>query len=168
MNIRDALKILSIDKESVDFDDAKAAYKAAALKFHPDRNPAGHKMMTIINAAWEFLNSGKINFPINGQTTADSQSFSEAINTALNAIINLDGIDIEVCGSWVWVSGQTKKHKDILKANGFFFAPKKIMWYYRHPSNKTVRFKRGSLPIDDIREKYGSMGVAATTQVISA
>ena len=32
-----------------------SVYRQAALKFHPDRNPAGAEMMKIINAAYDVL-----------------------------------------------------------------------------------------------------------------
>jgi hypothetical protein len=28
-------------------------------------------------------------------------------------------VEIEICGLWVWVGGETKKHKDTLKAAGY-------------------------------------------------
>ena len=40
-----------------------------------------------------------------------------------------EGIEIEVCGSWVWVSGDTKPHKERLKALGFCWHSKKHCWY---------------------------------------
>ena len=53
---------------------------------------------------------------------------------ALNAIIGLDGLDIEICGAWVWVDGETYRHRAPLKQAGFRFASKKKRWYFR-PEN---------------------------------
>ena len=39
-------------------------------------------------------------------------------NSSLNAMVGLDGLDIEVCGAWVWVSGETYKHKAVFKEAG--------------------------------------------------
>ena len=34
----------------------------------------------------------------------------------IEQLLNYPDMLIEVCGSWIWVSGNTKEHKDILKA----------------------------------------------------
>jgi len=54
----------------------------------------------------------------------------------------------------VWVSGDTRNHKDALKAAGFRWAPQKTMWYFR-PDNWTSA-SRGGFDMDAIRSKYGS------------
>jgi hypothetical protein len=45
-------------------------------------------------------------------------------------------------------------HRGILKQIGFYFAPKKVMWYYRPAEYKSVN--RSPKSIDEIRVKYGS------------
>src|SRR5665648_496381 len=34
-------------------------------------------------------------------------------------------VQIELCGNWLWISGNTYKYRKELKAAGFFFAPEK-------------------------------------------
>ena len=85
----------------------------------------------------------------------NAQQYKEAIN----AIINLPGIAIELCGGWIWVSGETRQHKDILKEAKFWFASKKCMWYFRAPEYKTSA--RQSHSMEYIRSKYGSHAVGS-------
>ena len=61
MNIQDAAKLLQITG-TVTPTDIKKAYREAAQKYHPDRNPAGAEMMKMINAAYDMLKefSGEI------------------------------------------------------------------------------------------------------------
>ena len=78
----------------------------------------------------------------------------EQINSVISQIDNLPGISIEVCGRWIWVSGDTKPVKTELRDAGFFWATKKKKWYWR-PADEKKRF-RGRQSMQKIREKYGS------------
>ena len=151
MKTSDAADILGLSGE-IDPAIVKAAYHEAALQYHPDRNPAGAEMMQMVNAAYEALRdfAGALAaVPDQGEAT-----YPAAVNAALNAIIALAGLDIEVCGAWVWVSGATYLHRAALKAAGFRFASKKQRWYFRPEGWRSV--SRGAYSMDDIRDKYGS------------
>jgi curved DNA-binding protein CbpA len=152
MKITDAANVLGLSG-IVTKQDIKKAYKAAALKYHPDKNPAGAEMMKVINAAFEALKDFEGAIPTDEQQE-HSQDYSEALNTALNVIIDLDGLSIEICGAWLWVTGDTFAHKAVLKDAGFKFASKKKAWYFRPENWKSA--SRGSFSLDDIRNQYGS------------
>ena len=70
------------------------------------------------------------------------------------AIKNLPGIKIELCGRGLWVSGNTKENKDALKAAGLRWASKKKMWYYRQ--QEFAVHGRSHKSMTYIRAKYGS------------
>ena len=129
MKVTDAAKILGLSG-LVTPDAIKQAYRQAAMTYHPDRNPAGAEMMKIINAAYDELRDYTGEIPASEQAD-DAASYSEAVNDALNAIIGLDGLEIEICGAWVWVGGNTRTHRVALKEAGFRFASKKKRWYFR-------------------------------------
>jgi hypothetical protein len=153
MKTIDALNILSIAEKEITQDQVKSAYRKACKTYHPDINPAGLAMMQAVNEAYESLMNDS--FPI---VVADSEvttNYGEILNNALNAIINCVGITIEICGAWIWVSGETKTNKDILKSSGFIWSNQKEMWYFR-PKSQKKRFYRGKSSIDEIRVKYGS------------
>ena len=149
MKINDAASILGL-RGDINPELVKAAYRRAAKKYHPDINPAGVEMMKVINDAFETLRefSGSID------DDQHEEGYPEALNEALQAIIDLDGLEIEVCGAWVWVTGNTYEHKATLKEHGFRFAPKKKAWHYRPENWKSA--SRGNTTLDEIREKYGS------------
>ena len=157
MKLEDAANILNLSG-NVTPKDVKKAYRKAAMKYHPDRNPAGADMMKVINAAYDALKDfeGVIPESTAHDNTENSQqtNYGEAVNAALNAIFGLEGLNIEVCGAWIWVSGETFQHKAALKEAGFKFAPKKKRWYFR-PTDWVSR-SRNSLSMDEIRGKYGS------------
>lgn len=85
---------------------------------------------------------------------------NDALATAFNAITHL-GLTLEVCGTWGWISGDTKSHQDVLKAAGFLWASKKMRWYFRPEKSKA---RRGSevWSMEKIRTVYGSKKVAET------
>lgn len=152
MNKYDALKILGVTESPVTEELVKAAYRQASLKFHPDRNPAGIEMMKLVNEAKEALKSESYPFEYKAE---EGYNYGEEINEALNKIINLQGLIIEVCGAWVWVSGNTKEHWTILKDAGFKFSPPKKMVYFRPHYATARRYKKDGLSMDEIRGKYG-------------
>jgi len=86
----------------------------------------------------------------------EGYNYGEEINEALNKIVNLQGIIIEICGAWVWVSGNTKEHWTTLKEAGFKFSPPKKMVYFRPEYAQTRRYKKDGLSMDEIRGKYGA------------
>lgn len=150
MSHADALKILSLSS-SAEFEDIKKAYRRASMQYHPDRNPAGLEMMKLVNAAWACLSDF---VPGSEKDQFDASQYGEDLNNALNAIIDL-GFDIEICGSWVWVSGDTRPHRETLKAAGFKWAPKKMMWHFRPAEWRS--FSRGQWDMEKIRERHGSV-----------
>lgn len=152
MNKYYALKILGIQEKVITEEVVRNAYRKASLKYHPDRNPAGNEMMRLVNEAKETLKSESFPFDF---TNEEGYDYGDEINQALNKILNLQGLVIEVCGAWVWVSGNTKEHWITLKEAGFKFSPPKKMVYFRPQYASSRRFKKDGLSMDEIRGKYG-------------
>lgn len=151
MKKSDAMNILNMTVFSQAI--LKQAYMKACSKYHPDKNPAGLEMMKAVNVAYAFLKSLP-DLDESESTEGTGIDFGEAMNNAINAIITCDGINIEICGNWIWLSGNTRAFKDVIKAAGYFWASKKSMWYFRPADWKST--SRGKYSIDDIREKFGS------------
>jgi DnaJ domain len=149
MKIQDAANILDLS-DNVTPEDIKLAYRRACMKFHPDRNPAGLQMMQAINAAYVALE----NFT---GTVETGNGYADFLSAAINAVIACPGLVIEVVGNWVWVSGDTKPHKEILKAAGFRWASKKAMWNFRPDEWRSYNRQENS--IDEIRALYGSQQI---------
>jgi hypothetical protein len=151
MQHKEALKILGL-KNGVSFEEIKNAYRKASMTYHPDRNPAGLEMMKLVNAAWNALSDYVADSVIDND---DDINLGEELNAALNAVIGL-GLTIEICGSWIWVSGDTKPHREVLKTAGYRWAPKKLMWSFCGGERTS---SRGKFSMDDIRSKHGSQTV---------
>ena len=138
-----------------DLTELKKAYKAAALKYHPDCGGSDADMKEI-NAAYEakFTELKQI---YNSTATSEKQTTEapEEFIAIINTLLRLDGLMIELCGCWLWIGGNTRKHKDTLKAAGCNYAPKKKMWSWHHAKDGSL-FYRGNRSMAEIRYKYGS------------
>lgn len=143
-------------------EELKKEYRKLAMANHPD-NGGNADTMKAINAAYEdFFNllKNKHNTSAQNDTTGKSKPMNETAAEymeIIQKIISFANIVIEICGSWVWVSGNTFDYKKELNEAGFKWAPKKKMWYWRSEAD-AVR-SRGKMSMEEIREKYGSEAV---------
>jgi hypothetical protein len=154
MKIEDAAKILDITGELTQAI-IKKAYRKACSKYHPDKG-GSLKMMQAVNEAYESLKD------FEGSVDAGCEGYADSLNEAINKIVDLPGVEIEVCGAWVWVTGETKTHKEILKEANFWWAKKKAAWYFRPSDWKSAG--RGDWSLDRIRDHHGSEKVAKKEQ----
>ena len=144
-------------KECKTIDEVKRVYKKLAKQYHPDLG-GDTVTMQAINNEYAFACARLAKGAGLSDEEADEQiKFSERYREAIEKIIHLPGIIIEIVGHWIWVTGNTRPVKDNLKDAQFFFASKKCAWYFRTEEYKT----RGSgKSLEEIRRKYGSEKVA--------
>ena len=77
----------------------------------------------------------------------------------IEILMHLSGIKVELCGQWLWISGNTKEHREALKAAGCKRSEKKKWWYWR-PAESASRHNRNTRSMSYIRKKYGSVKIA--------
>lgn len=95
-----------------------------------------------VGLSGQTLNSDKINMDF------DSEAFISIVKFCMNT-----GLIVELCGSWLWISGDTKEQKDHLKELGCKWSANKAMWYYTEAPYR----RRGSkFTMDEIRATHGS------------
>jgi len=80
------------------------------------------------------------------------QEILQKIAEAAEQAKSIPGIKIELCGLWLWVTGDTRPVKAQLKEAGFKWAHKKKQWYF--PGVRSIG--RGGKDMGYIRAKYGS------------
>ena len=125
--------------------EAKKIYKTLAKKLHPDMVGGDEESFKLLNAIYTDLIEHKIYF-------SNDFKIDIELEKIISLILHFENITIELIGSWVWVSGDTKEIKDKLKELGFKWASKKKMWFYgemkgRNPQEKSM---------EEIKSKYGS------------
>lgn len=133
--------------------EVKAEYKRLVKINHPDVG-GDTATMQAINA--QYAEAVK-RIACNGEGRDRENAAKEVpleFVAALSKIVALDGIEIDLVGAWLWVTGETYKHRAALKAAGYKWACKKLAWYW-HPEWAAV--ERGSKKsLDEIKDKYGS------------
>lgn len=165
-------------KNCKSIEEAKELYKKLCRQHHPDlcEDANATEVMQQINEqftrVFETLknkhrtdaqqdNTAEQN--TNGADTTTAAEFMEIINS----LIHLDGITIDLVGRWIWLGGETFKHKDTIKKLGFMWANKKKMWYW-HKAEDVCK-SRKNLSIEEIKNKYGCQSFATvTTQRLTA
>ncbi|MBX4267159.1 molecular chaperone DnaJ [Clostridium estertheticum] len=132
-------------------EELKKEYKRLLFIHHPD---LGGKLedVQILNNDYEIKFKELVTTSTNEK---DHQAMQDDYKEMINKIIILNmNVNIEICGSWIWVSGDTKQFKKELKEAGFWWASKKIMWYW-HPADEISKNRKGK-SMAEIRNKYGS------------
>jgi len=152
MNKYEACKILGVNGD-ITPDIVKKAYRQCCAKYHPDKNPGGLEMMKSVNLAYNALKELNESIEINESVT----NYGDELMEVINALSDIEALNLELCGSWLWITGDTKTNKDTLKSLKCRFAPKKVSWYYR-PEDYKSRGK-GKYSMDEIRDRHGSQSV---------
>lgn len=138
----------------------KAEYKRLVMLRHPDRPNGDEETMKAINGEYDRtfavlkeLQNLEAEQP-ESQTRKTTET-PEEFRAVVDALLKLGGIEVELCGSWLWISGDTYQNRDALKACGCLFSGSKKRWYWRHAEDD-CRWSRGKTSMQEIRHKYGS------------
>jgi len=141
-------------------EELKGQYRKLAQKHHPDRG-GDTATMQAINAEYDEL------FPLlkdihktkDGETYTARQATTETADQfkdLITELMKMDNIEIEVIGCFVWVTGDTKPHREQLKSLKFKWHNKKTAWFLA-PDGYRPRSRR-EYDLDEIRDMYGTGG----------
>lgn len=144
-------------------DELKKAYYRLALKHHPDCGGDTETMKAINQEHDELFarlkkeskTGAKVNSEYGNAQSAESSEAPEEFRNIIDLLLRMRGLHIELCGSWLWIGGDTFPHRGELKAAGCRWAPKKGLWSWHHAEDSSS-FYRGKRTMNEIRTKYGS------------
>ena len=141
-------------------DELKKAYKAAAMKYHPDLG-GDTATMQAVNAEYserfEVLKrsqNAQAEEDTTGRTHATTEAPSDFIDI-IDALLHMDGLTVELCSRWLWIGGDTMKNKEQLKACGCRWSSSKKLWSWHHAEDG-ARWHKTHYSMASIRTKYGS------------
>jgi len=123
--------------------EAKKVYKELAKQLHPDMGGDTEDFKALNEIYNDFIEHELV-------FDEDSEIDLE-LEKIISNILHYENIVIEVVGSWIWVSGDTKEIKSHLKELGFKWAKKKVMWFYGEMKGRNPKQKS----MEDIKAKYG-------------
>lgn len=148
---------------STPIEEIKRQYRKLAIKHHPDM---GGKLedMQRVNAEFDALKKRVYNIHesqsgevYTDQTQEAPDDVTERFKDIIEKLIHMEGLEIEICGSFLWVGGNTKPNKDELKGMGFRWASKKKRWFLA-PQGWRKKGRR-ELTMGEIRDSYGSQRI---------
>ena len=154
-------------------------YKELLKKYHPDNVNGSTEATQEINAKYDRLFKVlKDKHESKSEHTADSTNTKQsdynqnmydwendkALREMLQNIISFDGMEIELVGSWIWLSGNTYRYKKELKEIGFKGTSNKKMWYWHTEVFRKKSHK--SLSMNDIRNYSGSTKVYTDARIL--
>lgn len=137
-----------------DLDALKKEYFKLAKKYHPDAGGTTVQFQEL-GAEYEKL----VKKLLSGSKLSEEQQknefeIDETLRKIIDQIIVLPGINIEVIGKWIWVSGLTYPVRQQLKSAGLVFIKKAGVPYWVYKGVESAG--RGKLSIDEIKQKYGT------------
>ena len=138
-------------------EEAKKLFRELAKLNHPDKGGSLEAMQKI-NFEYDLICS-KILSGQNLTEEAFKNAFadSQKVKEIIEKIGHLPLINIEIIGSWLWVTGLTQPVKEEIKKAGLIWASKKLAWFYKSPEEKSK--SRGKTDLNEIRAKYGSVSI---------
>ena len=149
-----------------DVNTLRSAYKKLLIKYHPDNNNDDDTtvQMQEINAEYDLLfqrvkNAYEKSEFYAKQTDRQKQSYDwgkdKLIRAIITALSKFVGIEIELCGTWIYVRGDTYPHRKELKALGLTFNKHKQCWIIHF--DDYYQYHKNPVSMSYIRDKYGSV-----------
>ncbi|MEZ4961987.1 MAG: hypothetical protein R2830_19320 [Saprospiraceae bacterium] len=138
-------------------DEAKSLYKKLVFQLHPD--VSGRDTTAEFQ---EMQNQFEAFRPEREKFKGEFEQWCPGVFMAvIEQLQKLAGLEIEICGSFIWVGGNTYPHKAAIKAiepDGYFHRAiwhhKKQLWYF-----SPIGYRKASgneVGMDKIRNVYGS------------
>lgn len=140
-------------------DELKKEYRRLTMIHHPDHGGDTATMAAINNEYAERFELLKKAHNAQADEAHQTTEAPEEFITIISELLKYPGLIVELCGSWLWISGDTRPVKEQLKAAGCRWSSNKKMWYWHHAEDG-AHWSRGKKTMNQIRQKYGSQTYA--------
>lgn len=136
-------------------DDLKKMFYSFAKVLHPDHGGTKEDFQALNNDYMYMFNIVKnVHIGKGGGTyeKENAEAPQEFVNI-INKLINVPGLHIDIVGCFIWIGGNTKDNKELLKSMGFRWSSNKKLWYKSPDGYK--KSSRKSFTYEEIINKYG-------------
>lgn len=150
-------------------EDLKKAYRELCMKYHPDicrvcSKAEAEEIMKQINAEYStaaevIKRRAQAGGNVNEKDAHESAESLKKFADLINQFVVFDDLNIEIIGVWLWVSGQTFKHKSELLAAGFRWSKQRKMWYWHAPQDGAAFRRKSKMSTAEMRLTFGSTTV---------
>ena len=163
-------------------DEVRHAYRALAMRWHPDRPGGDTATMQAINAAYEAAlksrdgeevsyeaEGGEMKTRVYHWNAAVEREIIDVIDKLLK--LRMPNVTIRLIGRWVWAEGEIENatypyRKDLGKDGiGLFYHGKRKAWYWKPQGWHSHYNKHASL--DDLENAYGGREYRYTEQGVT-
>lgn len=151
-------------KDLTSMESVKKQYRKLAMQYHPDRKQGNEEIFKIINNEYEeAIEIAKLNETKKAKTEKEKEFVnsqyknSKNFRNIIDKLIVLEGIEIEITGTWLWIRGNTYNYKEYLKSEfNAQWSKSKRCWFISPQKDfrKTRGYKGKSM--NSIRNTYGS------------
>jgi hypothetical protein len=162
MKLQTVIDILGIETEN-SLEDLKTKYRNLAKRYHPDLvGDRGNEIMQMVNEAYKEASdrwNDLKDYLMSGKPSTGNELLGDKLLRAYETLKRIPGIELELIGSWLWITGDTKPVKEVIKEAGkeadcgVGFSKTKLAWYIKpekyHRKGKGVDW-------DTMRATWGS------------
>lgn len=139
----------------------KKQYRDLVMQYHPDLNEEDTtEIMQNINSEYNQLFAKVKNVFTNAEGKIYEKENTENVDdfkNILNKIITFKDCKIEVIGNWLWVYGNTKYYKEILKSLNFNWINNKKAWSYH--KDKYFKKSKKEYTLEELRNSFITINV---------
>lgn len=142
----------------MNIEELRTKFREFCLELHPDKG-GKHEDFIEMKAEYDKVilraaNSEAIKAGTEDREPRFNFASESELAEMMEKLMRVPEIIIEVCGSWLWIAGNTFPVHEILKSFGFKYSKAKTKWYYS-PYMGTGK-RRGRYTMQKIRDKFGS------------
>lgn len=152
-------------------EDIKKQHHRLCMELHPDLGGSTEEFIAMAAEYDELLKHHQTyHRAANGSTYEREPEKPEKpgeFSALMYDLLRIPGLEIDLTGCWVWVHGDTRGHKEELKALGLKWSGQRQMWY-KAPSDPRRRGGHSKKSYMELQLKYGSTTYRACESVALA
>jgi hypothetical protein len=137
-----------------DLDSLKKQYLKLAKKYHPDAGGTTIQFQELQNEYERLFKKLLNGSGLSEEAKENEVEIDKEIRNIIDALVNLENLNVELIGKWLWISGETYPVKDVLKSAGLQFIKKAGVPYWVYKGSESAG--RGKMSMEEIKNKYGS------------